>query len=264
MCMWRYWFITYCLLFPQHWLDIARRFRIAFSRHCRIREGIIYGFPTARTRISWRYSILWSYRGSFVHLLAYHGFDEFVLSEIAIDEQLKHTTGNLSLLISVIQGGEDRLAFALLDAGIVLDDFVFPTKESAPPTMDQRASRSPIGAEGAELVHCRCLLEESVEEEPAGRPRRQGRGQAAPPPPSRNDASARRCSGVEPLRIVDDNPRKRREVVTTVGGLVGMGRTATSSSSAASACSTTGGPPVTANWLLRPRRQRQPSLDVPP
>ncbi|KAN0106729.1 hypothetical protein V8E51_009605 [Hyaloscypha variabilis] len=141
-------------LLPQHWLDIACRFQIAFSRYVSIRDGLVYGFPSLRTRSWWSGYTKSSRWGSFVHFLAFRGFDEFVLSEIAINEQLKHPTGNLSLLIAAIEGGQDELALALLDAGIALDDH-FPALSPATgftaPTIGEYQDRFPLWVLAATL-----------------------------------------------------------------------------------------------------------------
>lgn len=59
--------------------------------------------------------------GSFLHLAAYEGLDEFVLDEIASNPRLDHTTEGLSLLLTALASARWTLASTLLDLGIGLD-----------------------------------------------------------------------------------------------------------------------------------------------
>lgn len=78
--------------------------------------GFRYGMLNFRTT---RYVM--SEPGSFVHYAAYLGLKDFVLQELASDPQLKHASGEKSILYSAIAGDSWDLAGALLDNGIDLN-----------------------------------------------------------------------------------------------------------------------------------------------
>ena len=145
------------LLFPQHWVDIARRFQIAFYRQFEAFSGTFRGFPAILTRHGQGRARWHDYEGSYVHFLAYKGFDEFGLGEIALKEQLKCTTGNLSLLIAAIEGRQAGLAFSLLDAGIGLDDFIFLTNNLPAPTVGKTQDGIPLWVLAATLAATRAF-----------------------------------------------------------------------------------------------------------
>jgi hypothetical protein len=113
-------------LYPQHSLDLFRKFQVVNRQHCDTQSGQSIGVPPQYHRHGldrrWAYPEL---QASFLHFAAYHGFDEFVLNEIAVNPQLSRTTEDLSLLIAAIDGRQWELSLALLDTGIALDDIYF-------------------------------------------------------------------------------------------------------------------------------------------
>jgi len=113
-------------LYPQHSLDLFRKFQAVTPQHCDTQSGQPIGAPFQyhRNGLSKSYSIS-RRQASFLHFAAYHGFDEFVINEIAVNPQLSRTTEDLSLLIAAIDGGQWKLSLALLDTGIALDDIYF-------------------------------------------------------------------------------------------------------------------------------------------